>query len=183
MAAVSLTLCGAVCVLWFRSYRSQDWVMWRTASGVKWKISSVVGTLVIERAIWPIPSDDAGIWADAWALAADIDRADAVGYRDVDTVAGFGIGGGEHQTTDPSEVVAHGESYTMLDVPFTVVILPIQAVVVVTAMMPTYVAVRYGRRAHRSRAGRCPACGYDLRATPERCPECGAVPAPPAPAA
>lgn len=25
----------------------------------------------------------------------------------------------------------------------------------------------------RLREGRCPACGYDLRATPGRCPECG----------
>jgi hypothetical protein len=49
-------------------------------------------------------------------------------------------------------------------------------VFILTGILPAaWGVMRYCR--HRIvKAGRCLTCGYDLRATPERCPECGAMP-------
>lgn len=57
------------------------------------------------------------------------------------------------------------------------VVFPYWALVAVwgAAVMLLFVptAIRYLRRRRRSTAGVCPSCGYDLRTTPRRCPECG----------
>ena len=57
-------------------------------------------------------------------------------------------------------------------------------VVSLAAVVPAiWLARRWGRRRHIAGRHPCAGCGYDLRATPERCPECGQVRASRTPAA
>ena len=56
------------------------------------------------------------------------------------------------------------------------VVIPAWMPRLVTGLLPVWGVVRLRRRAARRalrRQGRCESCGYDLRATPARCPECG----------
>ena len=55
-------------------------------------------------------------------------------------------------------------------------VVPHWLVAVGCAIVSGVAFVVHRRAVRRARAGRCARCGYDLRATPERCSECGLVP-------
>jgi hypothetical protein len=54
---------------------------------------------------------------------------------------------------------------------------PLWLIATVFALWPlatiTLATRRRNRKQHRIAEGLCPWCGYDLRASPDRCPECG----------
>jgi hypothetical protein len=52
---------------------------------------------------------------------------------------------------------------------------PYWFLLILTLILPALMLCSRHRRP-KSQSGRCPNCGYDLRATPNRCPECGIAP-------
>ena len=55
--------------------------------------------------------------------------------------------------------------------------IPYWSVALLFGLAPAARLIGILRLRRLTQSGRCPTCGYDLRATPERCPECGTIPA------
>ena len=75
---------------------------------------------------------------------------------------------------ESSELMGVGARHTPADRPWRrEAFAPLVLVAFLFAVPPALLLLRVTRRRARRAGGRCGRCGYDLRATPGRCPECG----------
>jgi hypothetical protein len=77
----------------------------------------------------------------------------------------------------PTRVFDQGAFFSDWQITF-----PHWAMVLLFSILPAFRCRIWLHQRRARRLGHCPRCGYDLRATPARCPECGAQ-SPPEPAA
>jgi hypothetical protein len=174
-AGVSLVLFVGVCVMWVRSYALTEMVKWQRDDGQRW-INSTRGHLVV--GYWL--SDQSGQPATQYGFQYVRDQARPVAREAFWLIIGcfnpgetnirwekLGFAWYEKRRADRSSMSARA-------------IAPFWSLAAATAAFPvglTTTRLRSRRRArHRKTAGLCPCCGYDLRATPDRCPECGTRP-------
>ena len=160
LSALSLLLCVATVVLWPVSFAGPVVLERMTATGHLYAAAGRGGLYLgrytgLERA-------DAGLRAGRWAD----DKVDGheVTFRAYSWTYGFGERRGGSALTRGG-----GFGYTVVRVPLWFAA-PVFGVL--PAVHGARAALAYKRR-RRGRLGLCPTCGYDLRATPGRCPECG----------
>jgi hypothetical protein len=195
-SAVSLLLCAAVCVLWVRSYWISDYLQtdpagagWKRdtafskggagysagpagASLAQWYVGSAGGALSIGRCVnrWP-PGAEVWLGDDPYRLG--------IGTRHFRPSFGDGSGFPQHRGSLGFEAVSDFKvfggvrTFQMAEkqVPHWAIVLP-TAVLAVPFVRVLVDRVRLGKRL---RVGVCSSCGYDIRATPDRCPECGMI--------
>jgi hypothetical protein len=164
-AAVSALLCVATCVLWVQSYRAGWLVNW-SRPRTEFQAGAAKGQMWAYGASEPpgVFRGTLGFGTERFAPPTD-PRKWGYGPREIPyhfDVAGFAAGSGPYATVP-------GRSAD-------VVIVPCWAVTLAMLLPPMLMLLRVRRKRKRLGENLCPACGYDLRATPDRCPECGTVP-------
>ena len=170
-SAVSLLLCVAACVLWVRSYFVSDHVhliRYTTVDTVetRWQVRVTKGGLVCSRRTYlgvvPAgPSEPGESVRVHYMTQPPIGTADLFLNKRAFRLLGF-------RWRQRSISDEDGITY----VRGTAAAVPFWALCAVSAVLPYWWSRVRRRRQLRMEYGLCPACGEDLYASTERCPEC-----------
>jgi hypothetical protein len=191
LSAMSLVLCVTTCVMWVRSYSHKEYLSWWMTARcnlnvtsrrdlVQWKV--YVDTTPIQ-ASWQLP-DERFQWGSVVVGTSDElgdDITAMIGPRDWEVSQApehlMGIGWGAEKrdiagfiSSLPSKPQPQGTCHVWF------LLTPHWTVAIGFVLLPVRWILRRRALRDRQNRGRCPTCGYDLRATPDRCPECGTVP-------
>ena len=171
LTILSLLLCLATAGLWVRSYRVADWVVHRTlddsdparvrASDRMFTASDGIAHVGAWVFVWDSAVFDFG-WRqrDGWRWEAETGRGPP--FPPGDTLPSR-LGFGYH----PFDPTPADNTWTRS------ITFPLWAAVMLFAAPPVGRAYRALRRRRARGRGLCLCCGYDLRASAGRCPECG----------
>jgi hypothetical protein len=164
-AALSLLLGVAVGVAWVRSYWWVERVTWQRIDGRPW-IESAPGRLRI--ALWV--ANHANLPESGRGFRYTRDEARYAGGDEWFLQPLFGD---RYATRKFGPLLWHTRQPPLSHVIHARVIVPFWWIVVGMSILPLTWTIRRLRFRRRKQRGLCPTCGYDLRATPDRCPECG----------
>jgi hypothetical protein len=171
LAIVSFALAVATVVFWTRSYKAEQCC--------EWNIPSQNGAIIVSRGevmfstvLIPYKAGDENRWGNArsrprWKLEFGTTTfivRDFIKQSPTSDTRLFAAG-----SFMLTRYVSYYTAYFLY--------IPCWFITIIGMGLPILRIISFGRR-RRMTSGRCSQCGYDLRATPERCPECGTVASP-----
>ena len=192
IAVVSLVLCACAIVVWIRSYHVSDHIEYNTANFATgrskgYRLHSDSGTIGFDY-VNRLFDRKENLEVSIHEFLTDNEETIGLSYSAQDPViydrgdsllAEMGFGCTSHENHSRAVVRFRPTRKTIghLDRSESDFYLPFWFVTLLLSVLPLReLELFYRRRRARAKRGRCIVCGYDLQATPDRCPECGTVP-------